>query len=168
MLDIMLCYRVQELVELNRTNLCTKYTCLRYGGLRLSLCLSSAACDVEAPPAVNTSSMAATETTGETDWSANNGVTLNNHVSEQHKIANGNAHKPVYKFLDLEIDKLEDIVKGACTKPIALYSYFEVPEYLRVNPYIHHGYRALLPFGSCLQRYVYYSKHNTYLFLYHV
>ncbi|KAK2169587.1 hypothetical protein NP493_1183g00005 [Ridgeia piscesae] len=109
------------------------------------------ACDVEAPPTMNTSSMAATETTGETDWSANNGVSLNNHVSEQHKIPNGNARRPVYTFLDLEIDKLEDIVRGACTKPIALYSYFEVPEYLRVNPYIHHGYRALLPFGSCLQ-----------------
>lgn len=106
--------------------------------------------DVEAPAAVNSISMAATETTCKQAWPTDTDTLMDNHVDQQQNIPNGIAHKPAYKILDLEIDKLDDILWGACRNPITLYNYFEVPEYLRVNPYIHHGYRALLPFGSCI------------------
>lgn len=64
-----------------------------------------------------------------------------------------------YHIMDIEIDKkgLETCQTGLCNldgQELVLLKYHEVPEFLRGNPYVVHGYRSLLPFNMCMKRLV--------------
>ncbi|KAK7113193.1 progestin and adipoQ receptor family member 3-like isoform X1 [Littorina saxatilis] len=61
-----------------------------------------------------------------------------------------------YHILDIEIDDHGAAVcrTGICkTSPeeIRLFSYNEIPEFLKGNPWVVDGYRAFLPFGLCMK-----------------
>ena len=64
-----------------------------------------------------------------------------------------------YEVLDIEIDHVgcgnSQATTHCCStggKHLALYNYHEVPPFLRGNPYVVEGYRAMLPFSLCLKR----------------
>lgn len=60
-------------------------------------------------------------------------------------------------ILDIEIDDsgVQACSSGMCDfddNNIVLLKYNEIPDFLKGNPYVHKGYRSMLPFSSCLKR----------------
>ena len=109
--------------------------------------------DAAAAISLTSINMADSEVTGKAAWPADGAEPLANNVDAPPSVPNhGMTSRPSYKILDLEIHSLDEMIWGACAKNISLHSYFDAPEYLRVNPHIHHGYRVFLPFGSCIHR----------------
>ncbi|KAI8794124.1 progestin and adipoQ receptor family member 3-like [Biomphalaria glabrata] len=68
-----------------------------------------------------------------------------------------------YHIMDIEIDKkgLETCQTGLCNldgQELVLLKYHEVPEFLRGNPYVVHGYRSLLPFNMCMKSLLFWTN----------
>lgn len=64
-----------------------------------------------------------------------------------------------YHILDIEIDDhgIRACSNGVCDfneNNIVLLKYNEIPDFLKGNPYVLQGYRSMLPFSSCLKRYL--------------
>lgn len=64
-----------------------------------------------------------------------------------------------YHILDIEIDDHGATMcrTGICEnhpQEIRLLEYSEIPDFLKGNPWVINGYRAFLPFGLCLKRFV--------------
>ena len=65
----------------------------------------------------------------------------------------------VIHILDIEIDDhgVNACRSGICEhrmEEIQLLQYNEIPEFLKGNPWVIKGYRAFLPFGLCMKRYI--------------
>lgn len=66
---------------------------------------------------------------------------------------------PAYRILDIDIDSHG---AQACSTglfdqhpgEIKLFHYNEIPDFLKGNPWVIEGYRAFLPFGLCMKRFV--------------
>ncbi|CAL1531561.1 unnamed protein product [Lymnaea stagnalis] len=68
-----------------------------------------------------------------------------------------------YHILDIEIDNngFETCQTGICDfdqKQIALFKYHEIPDFLKGNPYVVHGYRSLLPFSMCMKSLLFWTN----------
>ncbi|XP_005097368.2 progestin and adipoQ receptor family member 3 [Aplysia californica] len=68
-----------------------------------------------------------------------------------------------YHILDIEIDEngVETCQTGLCelnNSQIALLKYHEIPDFLKGNPYVVHGYRSMLPFSLCMKSLLFWSN----------
>ena len=68
-----------------------------------------------------------------------------------------------YHILDIEIDDHGAAVckTGICESSpgnIQLFTYSEIPDFLKGNPWVVDGYRAFLPFGLCMKRCVFTTR----------
>ncbi|KAL8586817.1 hypothetical protein ACOMHN_052693 [Nucella lapillus] len=64
------------------------------------------------------------------------------------------SNSDAYHILDIEIDDHGATMcqTGTCQpEEIKLFRYSEIPEFLKGNPWVLDGYRALLPFGLCMK-----------------
>ena len=83
----------------------------------------------------------------------------NRQVSNARQQSQSDSGTGVYHILDIEIDDhgANMCRTGMCEhhpQEIRLFEYSEIPDFLKGNPWVVNGYRAFLPFGLCLKRFV--------------
>ena len=100
------------------------------------------------------------------DWNSRNGFRDTQDLKVRNvNSKNQDSKEEPFEILDLEIDRgcnpsscwenpQSFLMGSAPANDIHLYRYHEIPSFLQGNPFIIKGYRAMLPFSLCYQRYV--------------